>query len=104
VNERELTDLLKAKAACPGASKGSHPRVPGCVLAAMDIDLSLDALAAAFVVAKRDTMPALKQAGDQHGPTVLVATFVMLAETLAGFGADEAAGPARPPARATKLS
>jgi hypothetical protein len=53
----------------------------------MDIDLSPDALAAAFVVAKRDTMPALKQAGDQHGPTVLVATFVMLAETLAGFGA-----------------
>jgi hypothetical protein len=66
----------------------------------MDIDLSPDALAAAFVVAKCDTMPALKQAGDQHGPTVLVATFVMLAETLAGFGADEAAGPARPPARA----
>jgi hypothetical protein len=104
VNERELTDLLKAKAACPGASKGSHPRVPGCVLAAMDIDLSPDALAATFVVAKRDTMPALKQAGDQHGPTVLVATFAMLAETLAGFSADEPAGPARPPARATKLS
>ena len=70
----------------------------------MDIDLSPDALAAAFVVAKRDTMPALKQAGDRHGPTVLVATFAMLAETLAGFSADEPAGPVCPPARATKLS
>jgi hypothetical protein len=54
-----------------------------------DTDLSPDGLAAASAVAKRDILPALKQAVDRHGPIVLVGTFVMLAEILAGFGAGE---------------
>jgi hypothetical protein len=61
-----------------------------------DTDLSPDGLAAASAVAKRDILPALKQAADRHGPIVLVGTFVMLAEILAGFGAGEGAAAGSP--------
>jgi hypothetical protein len=46
-------------------------------------------IAAGFRIAGRRIAPAIRLTDDRHGPTVLVAAFVMLADILSAFGIRE---------------
>jgi hypothetical protein len=63
---------------------------------AADIDLkrfppTTADIAAGIVIAGRDIGPAIQQAEDRYGLTVLVSAYVMLGDILTSFGVDEEA-------------